>query len=195
MENNDQEIERNRVGCKIHNRQEKVRRVEIGKELRGYRLIENHKRRKGEIIGLDEPIRSFFFSLEGDLNLKPVSKPIRIARFRLCEWVHPESTVDKYGNRRGDLDEFLNATTEEGKERAIDGGCKIVVDEIEAVPIYQKCLECHRSVSNQEEIFQKELDYLCVECFCDETEQQHERPTPTEVINIWSNEKNPQSWI
>ena len=47
MENNDQEYERNRVGCKIHNRQEKVRRVEIGKELRGYRLIENHKRRKG----------------------------------------------------------------------------------------------------------------------------------------------------
>ena len=46
MENNEGEIERTRVGCKIHNRQEKVRRVEIGKELRGYRLIENHKRRK-----------------------------------------------------------------------------------------------------------------------------------------------------
>ena len=31
MENENTEYERNRVGCKIHNRQEKVRRVEIGK--------------------------------------------------------------------------------------------------------------------------------------------------------------------
>lgn len=175
MENNDQEIERSRVGCKTHNRQEKVRRIEIGKELRGYRLIENHKRRKGEIIGLDEPIRLFFFSLEGDLNLKPECKPIRIARFRLCEWTHPEITTDINGNKRGDLDRYKNATNDEERIRS---GCKIVVDEIEAVPIYQKCLECHRSVSNQEEVFQKELDYLCVECFCDETEQND--------LNVWA---------
>ena len=192
MENENTENERNRVGCKIHNRQEKVSRIEIGKELRGYRLIENHKRRKGEIIGLDEPIRLFFFSLEGNLSLKPITRPIRIARFRLCEWRHAEITVDKYGSKRGDIEKYQNAKNDEERIRS---GCVIITDEIEAIPIFQKCLECHRSVSNQEEIFQKELDYLCVECFCDETEQQHERPTPTEVINIWSNEKNPQSWI
>ena len=175
MENENTENERNRVGCKIHNRQEKVSRIEIGKELRGYRLIENHKRRKGEIIGLDEPIRLFFFSLDGDLSLKPVSKPIRIARFRLCEWRHAEIMTDINGNKRGDLDRYRNATNDEERIRS---GCKIVVDEIEAVPIYQKCLECHRSVSNQEEVFQKELDYLCVECFCDETEQND--------LNVWA---------
>ena len=175
MENNDQEYERNRVGCKIHNRQEKVRRVEIGKELRGYRLIENHKRRKGEIIGLDEPIRLFFFSLDGDLSLKPITRPIRIARFRLCEWTHPETTSDIYGNKRGDIDRYQHAKDEDGRKMS---GCVIITDEIEAVPIYQKCLECHRSVSNQEEVFQKELYYLCVECFCDETEQND--------LNVWA---------
>ena len=175
MENENTEYERNRVGCKIHNRQEKVSRIEIGKELRGYRLIENHKRRKGEIIGLDEPIRLFFFSLDGNLNLNPVIKPIRISRFRLCEWVHPETTTDIYGNKRGDIDRFQNAKNEDERIRS---GCVIITDEIEPIPIFQKCFECHRFVSNQEEIFQKEVDYLCVECFCDETEQND--------LNVWA---------
>ena len=175
MENENTEYERNRVGCKIHNRQEKVRRVEIGKELRGYRLIETHKRRKGEIIGLDEPIRLFFFSLDWDLSLKPITRPIRIARFRLCEWTHPETTTDIYGNKRGDIDRFQNAKNEDERIRS---GCVIITDEIEPIPIFQKCFECHRSVSNQEEIFQKELDYLCVDCFCDKTEQND--------LNVWA---------
>ena len=192
MENENTENERNRVGCKIHNRQEKVSRIEIGKELRGYRLIENHKRRKGEIIGLDEPIRLFFFSLEGDLNLKPITRPIRIARFRLCEWRHAEITTDINGNKRGDIEKYQNAKSDEERIRS---GCIIITDEIEAIPIFQKCFECHRSVSNQEEKFEKELDYLCEECFCDETEQQHERLEPTKIVNIWSKEENPKSWI
>ena len=162
--NEEQTFERNRIGCPIHKRQEKVSRVEIGKEIRGYRLIETHARRKGEIIGVDEYIRLFFSSLEGELNLKAITRPMRIAKYRLCEWVHPIQKIDLDGNKTGDM--------ETGR------GCILVLDEIDFVPIYEKCTECHRYLANQEEHYEKELDYLCIECFCEQTEQND--------LNIWS---------
>tara|TARA_Y100001951_G_C11242803_1_gene241547 strand:+ start:458 stop:982 length:525 start_codon:yes stop_codon:yes gene_type:complete len=170
-----QTFERNRTGCPIHKRQEKILRVEIGKEVRGYRLIQNHKRRRSEIIEISEPIRLFFFSLDGELDLNPITKPMRIAKYRLCEWVHPEVTTDKHGNRRGDIDKYQNAKNEHDKGMS---GCIIVVDEIEPVPIYNQCSECHKYTSHDEERYKKELDFMCVNCFCEQTNQSD--------FNIWS---------
>jgi hypothetical protein len=156
MEEN-QTFERNRIGCPIHKRQEKILRVEIGKEVRGYRLIQNHKRRRSEIIEESEPIRLFFFSLDGELDLNPITKPMRIAKYRLCEWTHPIQKVDSSGQKSGDL------TT--GR------GCILIVDDIENVPIYNECSECHGYTSHDEDRYAKELNFMCIGCFCEQTNQ------------------------
>ncbi len=166
--------ERNRIGCPIHNRQEKILRLEIGKEITGYRLIQNNKRRN-EIVKVSESVRLFFLSLDSDLDLNPITKPIRIERYRLCEWVHPEATTDKHGNRRGNIDKYQNAKNE---QEQINSGCIIVTDEINPVPIYNKCSECHRYTSFDEDRYEKELDFMCITCFCEETEQTD--------LNVWA---------
>ena len=91
-------IERNRTGCPIHKRQEKILRVNIGKEVLGYRVITTRGR---EIIEVSEPIRLFFYSLDGELDLKPITRPMRIARFRVCEWRYAVTKTNKYGQRFG----------------------------------------------------------------------------------------------
>ena len=163
MEEQDGIWERNRTGCPIHKRQEKILRVNIGREVLGYRVITTTTRGR-EIIEVSEPIRLFFYSLDGELDLKPITRPMRIARYRVCEWRYAETTSDKYGHRIGDLEKFNR-----GEE---NHGCVIRIEEQELVPIWNRCSECKKFTSNLEDTYQVELDYSCIECFCENTDQQ-----------------------
>ena len=126
MEEQDEIWERNRIGCPIHKRQEKILRIEIGSN--------------------------------------PDGSPMRIARYRVCEWRYAETTTNKYGQKIGNLEKFNR-----GEE---NHGCKIEVEEYDLVPIYNQCSECKKFTSNLEDTYRSELDYSCLECFCENTDQQ-----------------------